>query len=129
MSTQLSPPSSLSPNLAVAHEMRPPPQQAVARLLLDRGAAIDHANNDGVASLFMASQEGHEPVVQLLLERGAAVDLTTSLGLTPLYCACARGRTVSERTQLSPPLIFVAQHCGHPRDAPLSPTGCGTAAT
>ena len=50
------------------------PTQAIARLLLERGAAIEHANNNGATTLYIASQNGHEAVVRLLLERGAAIE-------------------------------------------------------
>ena len=46
--------------------------ESTARLLLDKGASIDLADEDGTTPLFMASQEGHEAVVQLLLERAIA---------------------------------------------------------
>ena len=81
------PPSSLSPNLAVTHEMRPPPQQAVARLLLDREATIDYADNEGCTSLYYGVRNGHEAVVRLLLERGAEIDDARNDGRSSLYAA------------------------------------------
>jgi uncharacterized protein len=58
-------------------------------LLLDRGAAIDAADNRGQTALMIAAELGHVPVVEVLLRRGAdrsktdkgrkrAIDLATS---------------------------------------------------
>uniref|UniRef100_A0A6I8N677 Uncharacterized protein n=1 Tax=Ornithorhynchus anatinus TaxID=9258 RepID=A0A6I8N677_ORNAN len=44
---------------------------AVVELLLDLGAAVDHACNQGATALGIAAQEGHADVVRALLERGA----------------------------------------------------------
>ncbi len=46
----------------------------VARLLLDKGAEVDRACEDGWTPLYIACQEGHVDVARLLLERGAVVD-------------------------------------------------------
>ena len=46
----------------------------VARLLLDKGAEVDRACEDGRTPLYIACQEGHVDVARLLLERGAVVD-------------------------------------------------------
>ena len=65
----------------------PFPTQAVARLLLERGAATEHASNNGFTALYAASYYGHEAVVRLLLERGAAIEHAINGGCTSLYIA------------------------------------------
>ena len=42
------------------------------RELLQRGAVVDAAENDGATPLFIASEKGHLEVVRELLARGAA---------------------------------------------------------
>ena len=72
--------------------------QAVLRLLLERGAEVDHADEDGVTSLCIASEKGYEAVVRLLLERGAEIELSSMYGATSLYFASQNGHTqVAER--------------------------------
>ena len=41
--------------------------------------------------MYIACQEGHEPVARLLLKRGAAVNQATNMGNTPLLTACVNG--------------------------------------
>ena len=60
-------------------------------LLLDRGAAVDKADNDGRTPLHGASEEGHESTARLLLDHGAAVNKADNYGRTPLYGA-SQGR-------------------------------------
>jgi ankyrin repeat protein len=43
----------------------------IVRLLLDKGARIDDANDDGKTALALAREAGHEQVAALLTERGA----------------------------------------------------------
>jgi ankyrin repeat protein len=45
----------------------------VARVLVERGADIDKAMNDGGTSLIAASRVGHLEVVRMLLEQGADI--------------------------------------------------------
>ena len=45
-----------------------------ARLLLDKGAEVDRAAEDGQTPLFIACQKGHVDVARLLLDKGAEVD-------------------------------------------------------
>ncbi len=47
------------------------------RVLLDHGAAVNQAWNDGWTPLLIASQDAHEGIVRLLLEHGATVNHTT----------------------------------------------------
>ena len=46
-------------------------REAVVRLLLQAGAAVDQARDDGWTPLYVAAQNGHEVVVRQLLAAGA----------------------------------------------------------
>jgi ankyrin repeat protein len=59
----------------------------LVKLLLDKGADIDDADNDGITALYVASEAGALNVVQLLVERGARVDVRDNSGGTPLHQA------------------------------------------
>ena len=48
-----------------------------ARLLLEKGAAVDAKNDNGTTALMFACQNGHVEAARLLLEKGAAVDAKT----------------------------------------------------
>ena len=50
-------------------------QDALARLLLEHGANVSLANENGWTALKAASCEGHEAVVRVLVEHGADVSL------------------------------------------------------
>jgi ankyrin repeat protein len=50
-------------------------QEAVARLLVEKEAAIDLQDTDWWTALHTAAWSGHEATAQLLLENGAAIDL------------------------------------------------------
>ena len=47
--------------------------EAVAQLLLDKGAEVDTKDGDGRTPLSWAAENGYEVVEQLLLKRGALV--------------------------------------------------------
>ena len=61
------------------------------RRLLDRGADVNEADDDGGTPLFIASMYGYKEVCKLLLERGANVDQAKDTGETPLYRASREG--------------------------------------
>ena len=46
----------------------------VVRVLVEQGADIDKAKNDGATPLFIASQNGHVDVVRVLVEQGADIN-------------------------------------------------------
>jgi ankyrin repeat protein len=46
----------------------------VVRVLLEQGADINKAKNDGYTPFVRSLQKGHEEVVRVLLEQGADID-------------------------------------------------------
>jgi ankyrin repeat protein len=60
-------------------------------LLLDRGAKINAATEDGWTALHFACLQGDEGLVQLLLDRGADVSMTTATGLSASSIAMSEG--------------------------------------
>ncbi|RYP72136.1 hypothetical protein DL771_004370 [Monosporascus sp. 5C6A] len=64
--------------------------EAVVRLLLDKGAAVDREDKEDWTPLLWAAVRAHEAVVQLLLDKGAAVDKEDKKGRTPLLWAAGR---------------------------------------
>ena len=71
-----------------------------ARLLLDNGAAVDRANQNGATPLIMACQNGHVDAARLLLDNGAEVDRAKQNGVTPLIMACENGHVDAARLLL-----------------------------
>lgn len=62
--------------------------EAVARLLLDKGATVDAADTkSGQTPLSWAAKGGHHVVVRFLLNKGAEIDARNKYGQTPLWCA------------------------------------------
>ena len=56
----------------------------MAKLLLDKGAAVDAVKKDGWTALMWAANKGHAAVARLLLDKGAAVDAAEEDGSTAL---------------------------------------------
>ena len=74
-----------------------------ARLVLDQGAEVDRAEEDGRTPLHIACHQGHLDAAQLLLERGAKkVDQADPLdyGRTLLYMACENNHVDAARILL-----------------------------
>ncbi len=42
--------------------------------LVEKGADVSKATNNGYTPLYMASQQGHEEVVRVLVEKGADIN-------------------------------------------------------
>ena len=68
--------------------------------LLDRGADMDRALDNGATPLHLACQKGHVEIVQCLLERGADKDKATIQGAAPLHIACQSGHVTLVRLLL-----------------------------
>ena len=62
-----------------------------ARLLLDNGAEVDRANQNGATPLYVACKNGHVDAARLLLERGADVHKASNYNRTPLHEASYGG--------------------------------------
>jgi ankyrin repeat protein len=63
----------------------------VLTLLLEKGADVNLASNDGVTPVNIASQNGHAEVLALLLEKGADVNQADDDGGTPVHIASQEG--------------------------------------
>ncbi|MDD5676711.1 MAG: ankyrin repeat domain-containing protein [Kiritimatiellae bacterium] len=61
------------------------------KLLLEKGAAINVANNIGITPLHLAALAGHTDMVTLLMANKANVKARDVFGLTPLHCAAQYG--------------------------------------
>ncbi|SPO07621.1 uncharacterized protein DNG_10316 [Cephalotrichum gorgonifer] len=67
--------------------------EAVVKVLLDRGAAVDPTDDIHVEGpLGQAAKAGHEGILELLLDRGATINLADkTTGRTPLFWAAMQG--------------------------------------
>lgn len=81
----------------------------VARLLVERGAKVNHASNDRRTPLWLAAsmpayrpdtQSDSDAVLDLLLDSGADVNMPSARGETPLHAAAALGRLAAVKTLL-----------------------------
>ena len=68
----------------------------VVKLLIEKGAEVNHTNAAGGTALISASRNGHEEVVKLLIEKGAEVNRIGQAGVTALMTA-SRTRTRRDR--------------------------------
>ena len=59
------------------------------KLLLDRGAEVDKADNNGITPLHWAAKIGYKEMLQLLLNGGARVDTADKQGSTALHRAAS----------------------------------------
>lgn len=97
--------------------------EAVARLLMDRGADIQARSTNGSTVLMMAAREGHETLAQLLLARGADPDAVNEQGEDALTWALRRGnvriaQAVADAERVANTARVVAQTPPPPRSAP-----------
>ncbi|KAM3510890.1 hypothetical protein MY11210_005493 [Beauveria gryllotalpidicola] len=65
--------------------------EAVARLLIDKGADVNDDDKDLSTPLLRASLRGHEAVARLLIDKGADVNASDKDRSTPLLRALVRG--------------------------------------
>jgi uncharacterized protein len=88
-------PGAMSPLLYAARDGR----VESAKLLLDRGAAIEQADGNGITPLLMAISNNHPEMAHLLIDRGANVRVVDWYGRTPLWAAVeARNMDVDNNT-------------------------------
>ena len=62
----------------------------MASLLIEKGAAVDHANKQRRHAAPLSCKQGHAAVASLLIDKGAAVDHADKDGDTPLLELQAR---------------------------------------
>ncbi|KAJ4168311.1 hypothetical protein NW754_013645 [Fusarium falciforme] len=74
--------------------------EAVARLLLEKGADLEVKDRNGYTLLMLAALKGHEAVARLLLERGADLEAKIGNGNTPLMLATYNGHEAVARLLL-----------------------------
>ncbi|KAL0994388.1 hypothetical protein UPYG_G00121550 [Umbra pygmaea] len=65
--------------------------EAITRLLLDRGASINETDSQGRTPAHIACQHGHENVLRVLLSRGADVHVKGQNDWTALHLAAWQG--------------------------------------
>lgn len=82
------PPLPLPPLLAAARAG----DVGALRALLDGGAPLDTADDDGRRALHWAALGGSAAAVELLLDRGADLDAPARLGMTALHWAALAGK-------------------------------------
>ena len=66
-------------------------REALACLLVDRGADVTRIDGDGRTLLHAAAANGHEALARLLVERGAVISATDRAKWTPLHFAVKSG--------------------------------------
>lgn len=66
---------------------------AFARMLLERGAAVNLRDDAGRSALSLACERGHLDATQLLVQYGADPDAVDARGWSPLMYAASAGRT------------------------------------
>ncbi|XP_038211865.1 26S proteasome non-ATPase regulatory subunit 10-like [Zerene cesonia] len=79
----------------------------VVRLLVGKGANVNHKTNRNQTALHYASSKGHKEVVKFLINADANVNSVDVLGATPLHRAAAQGKTDIVEILLSSPHIKV----------------------
>jgi len=67
-------------------------QEAVVKLLLDKGAEIETKDKWGKTPLSWAAEHGRKVVVKLLLDKDAEIEIKNKLDQTPLSLAAEHGR-------------------------------------
>ena len=77
---------------------------SMLRLLIERGAAVNAADDCGGSPLFYASRDGCIPAVKCLLRHGAAYDQPNNEGVTPLAAARALLPTKTVPSGIAPGL-------------------------
>jgi ankyrin repeat protein len=98
---------------------------AVASLLLDAGADVNVADNDGDTPLILAAKARNVPLVQRLLARGAATDATNNDFLTAAAAAEAALVSVTDASERAT-LERVVALCTPVGEAAAKPTATAT---
>lgn len=73
---------------------------AIARILLDHGAAVNAQDDEGMTAFMFAVKRGNTPLMRLLLDKGASLNARTAEGVTAWTLARGQGnRTVLKALQ------------------------------
>jgi len=64
---------------------------SIVEFLVQNGADVNQASNDGAIPLFMSSQNGHFPIVEFLVQKGADVNQVINDRRTPLLISSHNG--------------------------------------
>jgi len=101
------------------------PLRDVVQLLLEFGAHVNQAKDDGTSPLLIASVKGHCDVLQLLLDASASVNQAKNDGASPLFMASQQGHcdvvkvlitanaNVNAITNFGASALMVSSHCGY----------------
>ena len=104
------------PDLAQETPLHPASREGhleVVRVVLERQALPDQADEDGLTPLHQAARSGHVDISRLLLSAGAARDPLTAGGAAPLHWAAAYGHLETWSMQAEGVCFFVLLDCSH----------------
>jgi ankyrin repeat protein len=62
----------------------------IVKLLLEHGTKVNHTQNDGATSLYIACEEKHLDIVKLLVDYDADPTIGIHTGISPMYNACEK---------------------------------------
>lgn len=62
-----------------------------AKLLIDKGANVDYADEEGVTVLTQAAYMGLKEIVEQLIAKGSDVTIANNEGISPLLAAASEG--------------------------------------
>ena len=65
--------------------------KSIVEMLIDKGANINHAKNNGVTPLFIAAENGHKDIVEIFINKGTDINRAQYQGATPLLIAAENG--------------------------------------
>src|SRR3990167_2341358 len=65
--------------------------KSIVEMLIDKGANINHAKNNGVTPLFIAAENGHKDIVEIFINKGTDINRAQNQGVTPLLIAAQNG--------------------------------------
>jgi ankyrin repeat protein len=65
----------------------------IVKLLLEHGTKVNHTQNDGATSLYIACEEKHLDIVKLLVDYDADPTIGIHTGISPMYNACEKEKS------------------------------------
>lgn len=88
-----------APNALIAAAVKG--EWEIVRKLIDAGALVESADENGLTALMVAARQGHTEMLRTLVERQARVDFMDFEGRTAIHYAMAAGRRESVEFLLS----------------------------